>query len=658
MSLGKTFGSLVARLTLAFAAIALLSAATLFAISFYDRRQADDAAEKRAIEQAQADVMDELEARVAVVRGIVATLSTSPEFRAALLRQDREAVAAIAVPTLAQAREAAGLSTITPMIAPGIAFFRAHAPQSFGDDVTSRRRTVVEAFRDGRMSSGLEAGRDNMSVFATAPVKDGDKTLAVVDAGISLAQPFAEAIKRKLGVDVAFHIAEGEKFNALAATRAGGSVLTPEELKRAIGGENILREIQAGGRTLIVRAEKLVSKAGTNFGVTEIVSDITDRRAAAAAARTQQILGALAVLAVAILIGVFVARRISKPILSLADALDSIKEGKTDLDVPGTSRGDEIGRMAKSVEVLRQALVEVERLRADAAANEREAERQRRAEALALADSFERSVGGVVAALSQAASELDGSSKDMSSTAAATAREADQLNASTEQAATGVQTVAASAEELSASVREIASRASNSAAKSGEAVEQARTATKTVESLVEVAARIGDVTKLINDIASQTNLLALNATIEAARAGDAGKGFAVVASEVKNLAGQTAKATEEIARQIAEIQGASDGAVVAIRGIAVSIDEISSIAAAIAAAVEEQGAATGEIAQTVQRVASDTSEVSRGVSQFSNSAARTGEVASGVRSNAEAVAAQTERLREDVKRFLDGVRAA
>jgi methyl-accepting chemotaxis protein len=127
---------------------------------------------------------------------------------------------------------------------------------------------------------------------------------------------------------------------------------------------------------------------------------------------------------------------------------------------------------------------------------------------------------------------------------------------------------------------------------------------------------------------------------------------------VKNLAGQTAKATEEIARQIAEIQGASDGAVVAIRGIAVSIDEISSIAAAIAAAVEEQGAATGEIAQTVQRVASDTSEVSRGVSQFSNSAARTGEVASGVRSNAEAVAAQTERLREDVKRFLDGVRAA
>ncbi len=658
MLIGKTLGSLAARLILAFAAIALLSSATLFAISIYDRNQADEASELRAIDQAQSDVMEELDAQVAVVRGVVSALAANPNFRDALLRKDREAVAALAGEAFTLTREAAGISTITLMTAPGIAFYRAHAPQNFGDDVTGRRRTVNEAVRDGRLSSGLEAGRDNMSVFATAPVKEGDKTMAVIDAGIALAQPFAERIKRKLGVDVAFHIAEGEKFTPLAATRAGGSLLTPEELKRAIGGQNVLREIAAGERTLLVRAEKLVNKAGNNFGVTEIVSDITDRRAAAAAARNQQILGSLAVLVVAIVLGVFIARRISKPILSLTMALDAIKDGKTDLDVPGTARGDEIGRMAKSVEVLRQALVEVARLRAEAEAHERDAERQRREQALALADSFERSVGGVVSALSQAATTLDESSKGMSDTAAATAREAEALNGSTEQAATGVQTVAASAEELSASVREIASRASNSAAKSGEAVEQARTATKTVESLVEVAARIGDVTKLINDIASQTNLLALNATIEAARAGEAGKGFAVVASEVKNLAGQTAKATEEIARQIAEIQGASDGAVVAIRGIAGTIDEISSIAAAIAAAVEEQGAATGEIAQTVQRVASDTAEVSRGVSGFSQSAARTGDVASGVRKSATDVATQTERLREDVKRFLDGVRAA
>jgi methyl-accepting chemotaxis protein len=658
MSLGKKLGSLAARLILAFVAVALLSSATLFAISFYERKQADELAELRAIDQAQIDVMEELEAQVAVVRGVASTLAANQALRDALLRKDREAVAALSGEAFALTREGAGISTITLMTAPGIAFYRAHAPQNFGDDVTSRRRTVTEAVRDGRLSSGLEAGRDNMSVFATAPVKEGDKTMALIDTGISLAQPFAERIKRKLGVDVAFHIAEGDKFTPLAATRAGGSVLTPEELKRAIGGQNVLREIDVGGRVLMVRAEKLVNKAGTNFGVTEIVSDITDRRAAAAAARLQQILGALAVMAIAIVLGVFIARRISKPILALTLALDAIKDGKTDLDVPGTSRGDEIGRMAKSVDVLRQALVEVERLRAEAEAHERQAERKRREEALALADSFERSVGGVVSALSQAATALDESSKGMSDTAAATAREAEQLNGSTEQAATGVQTVAASAEELSASVREIASRASNSAAKSGEAVEQARTATKTVESLVEVAARIGDVTKLINDIASQTNLLALNATIEAARAGEAGKGFAVVASEVKNLAGQTAKATEEIARQIAEIQGASDGAVVAIRGIAGTIDEISSIAAAIAAAVEEQGAATGEIAQTVQRVATDTAEVSRGVSGFSQSAAHTGEVASGVRKSAGDVAAQTERLRADVKRFLDGVRAA
>ncbi|MBL0932793.1 MAG: hypothetical protein IBJ15_22120 [Alphaproteobacteria bacterium] len=285
MSIGKKLGSLAARLILAFVAVALLSSATLFAISFYDRKQADETSELRAIDQAQIDVMEELESQVAVVRGVVSALAANPILRDALLRKDREAAAALSSEAFALTREGAGISTITLMTAPGIAFYRAHAPQNFGDDVTSRRRTVTEAVRDGRLSSGLEAGRDNMSVFATAPVKDGDKTMALIDSGISLAQPFAERIKRKLGVDVAFHIAEGDKFAPLAATRAGGSVLTPEELKRAIGGQNVLREITAGDRTLLVRAEKLVNKAGTNFGVTEIVSDITDRRAAAAAAQ-------------------------------------------------------------------------------------------------------------------------------------------------------------------------------------------------------------------------------------------------------------------------------------------------------------------------------------------------------------------------------------
>ena len=658
MSQGKIFGSIVGRLTLAFVGIAFLAGAVLFAISYAERMITDAAAERDTVDEAQRDVMFDMDARLQVARAAAAALSALPGMRDALVRDDRDAVAAIVGPALASMRNAAGVGLITVVKPPGTGFYRAHAPQAFGDDMTGRRRTVVEAFRDGRLSSGLEPGRDNMSMFATSPVKDGDKMVGAVDVGVSLAQPFADALKTKLEVDVAFHIIDGDKFTALAATRAGGTTLTGDEMKRVMGGEIVVRELNGNGRVFLARGERLTSKAGAHFGLVEIVADVTAQRTAAAEMQRWLILGALGSLAAAILIGVFVARRITKPILSLAAALDSIKDGKTDLDVPGISRADEIGRMAQSVDVLRQALVEVDRLRTQAAANEKAAERQRREQALALADTFERSVGGVVSALSQAASVLDESSKGMSDTAAATAREAEQLNASTEQAATGVQTVAASAEELSASVREIAGRASSSAAKSGEAVEQARTATKTVESLVEVAARIGDVTKLINDIAAQTNLLALNATIEAARAGEAGKGFAVVASEVKNLAGQTAKATEEIARQIAEIQGASDGAVVAIRGIAGTIDEISSIAAAIAAAVEEQGAATGEIAQTVQRVATDTAEVSRGVSGFSHSAAHTGEVASGVRKSAGDVAAQTDRLRDDVKRFLDGVRAA
>ncbi len=348
---------------------------------------------------------------------------------------------------------------------------------------------------------------------------------------------------------------------------------------------------------------------------------------------------------------------VSAPVRAMTAAMLRLAEKDMGVEIPARDQKDEIGAMAGAVQVFKDNMAKADAL--EAAAQAERATREARASAIMkLTQDFDVAARKVSESLTASAADLQRSASGMSATAEETTRQATVVAAASEQASTNVQTVASAAEELSASIREISRRVSDSADMSRSAVSQADKASATVQALVGVAAKIGEVTKLINDIASQTNLLALNATIEAARAGEAGKGFAVVASEVKGLASQTARATDEISEQISAIQKASGETVVAIREISTTIGTLSENAAAIASAVEEQGAATQEIARNVQQASAGTAEVSSTIVGVTKAAGDTGAAASQVRDSAAGVSDQAAHLKSEVDRFLDAVRAA
>jgi len=357
-------------------------------------------------------------------------------------------------------------------------------------------------------------------------------------------------------------------------------------------------------------------------------------------------------------VGWWLGNGISGPIQRMTQAMAKVAEGDLQVDVPYGERRDEIGRMARAVQVFKDNAVEKARLEAEHADAERRAAEEKRRAMNQLAADFESTVKSIVDSVSTAATQMQATSRGMSDAAEETSRQATAVAAAAEQASSSVQTVATASEELSSSIAEIGRQVMQSTAIAGEAVEQGKHTNGRVQSLAAAAQKIGEVVSLINDIAEQTNLLALNATIEAARAGEAGKGFAVVASEVKSLATQTAKATEEIGQQIAAIQSETNEAVTAIQAITTTIERMNEISTTIAAAIEEQGAATREISNNVQQVASGAAQVSSNIAGVTKTAGDTGNAAAEVLNAADELARQSQNLRIEVEKFLEAVRAA
>ncbi|MGE0745411.1 MAG: methyl-accepting chemotaxis protein [Rhodospirillales bacterium] len=480
-----------------------------------------------------------------------------------------------------------------------------------------------------------------------------DRSLQLLENSLD-GQP-AQAAVKTLRTDLQTYF--GIVKQVQAHDREINTVISPKILKTAAVGRRNLQEVVDGARA---------NQAAVYAQVDRSLDESTDVFIATAVAAI--VIGAL--------LAFFIGRGIARPIARMTAVMRALAGGDKTVAVPDTWRRDEVGAMAKTVEVFKTSMIQAERLQAEqqaAAARaaeeesrrtnekaeaEQQAQAQRKAELQALATDFEASVGGVIGQLGESAERMESIAQAMMAAAEQTRQQSTAVAAASEEASANVQTVASASEQLAASVQEITRQVAQSSQIAQGAVSEAARTNDKVQGLAEAANRIGAVVSLINDIASQTNLLALNATIEAARAGEAGKGFAVVASEVKTLANQTAKATEEISGQISAIQGATGEAVGAIKSIGETIAQINAIATAIASAVEQQGSATREIAENVQQAASGTQQVSSNIDGVSQAASDTGAAANQVLTAAGTLTDQSKDLRREVENFLQKVRAA
>ncbi|MBN2751303.1 MAG: cache domain-containing protein [Rhodospirillaceae bacterium] len=367
---------------------------------------------------------------------------------------------------------------------------------------------------------------------------------------------------------------------------------------------------------------------------------------------------ALGCLGVTLMVAMLIGRAIGKPIVQLTLTMRRLAEGDLSVEVEENGRRDEVGDMARALAVFKVNAQEREALKQAQEENERHLAEDRRHAMLALADEFETAVGAIVGDVAATAHHLQSVSSNMSDAAQESAAKAGVVDSASAMASENVNTVAAATEELTAAIAEIAMQVQAASENARNTAQEAKAAHTRVHAMAEAAERIGAVVNMITDIANQTNLLALNATIEAARAGDAGKGFAVVAGEVKNLATQTAKATEDITHQISSVQTETQAAVAAIALVTERVEAINGVSATIAASVEEQTAATTEISRSVQEAADGTRRVSESISGVTQAAARAGEAAAEVSKEADNLVVHADSLQAAVGRVLGEIRAA
>ncbi|SDE75202.1 methyl-accepting chemotaxis protein [Rhodospira trueperi] len=429
-----------------------------------------------------------------------------------------------------------------------------------------------------------------------------------------------------------------------------------ETARAALSGEQGVARVTNYHGEPVISAYGFVDFEGVRWGVlaeaqvAEVLAPVRDLQLFMSVA-------GLVIVAVVSVIGVLFSHTITRPLAAMTGAMGRLAEADLTVEIPATERRDELGDMSHAMEIFKAHFRDLEEMKATQDRERREAEAARRRSLLEMADRFESEVSGVVSAVSSAASRMEKSARSLADTAERTSQRATDVADTADQTSNNVQTVATATEELAASVHEIAHQVEQAKSTAAGAVVEAGQTTDVVRALDHAANRIGEVISLINDIASQTNLLALNATIEAARAGDAGKGFAVVANEVKALAGQTARATEEIGRHIGDVQSNTQQAVTAIERFADTVGRIGEISTTVAAAVEEQNAAIGEVSRNTAEAASGTQEVSHSIAGVTDAAKEAGGAARQVLTAAGELSQRAADLSTAVNRFLDSVRA-
>ncbi len=649
--------SIAARLILAISLTVAAACAILGTFSIVQQRALTQLALDQQLKLQYDSVIAAVDYEGRAALAVSSVVSALPPVVDALAKEDRDGLAALlgdAMKTLT----AQGIPLITFQKAPGVVIYRVHAPKVFGDDISGRRTTVAEAIKTGKQIVGVEPGREALSIFGMTPIVRDGKTLANTDVGAAFGKEFVDRAKKRFGIDLAVHSFDGKEFKKLSSTFGDSVVATQDELKAVVNGGALRRDAELGGHPAALYLGQIKNYAGQPVGVLEVIKDTTEYEAAAATSQRHLILGTVAILAAAIVLAFLLGRGLSRPLAAITAVMNRLSSGEIDVTIPGSERRDELGTMAAAVDVFRRSMIESRSMREAQEATKQQTELEKKALQRQMADRFEADVKSVVAAVATATSDMQRVAGEITLSVSGTSERAAAAAAASEEASASVNTVAAATEELASSVAEIGRQVTHSSQVADNAVVKAGQTTEMVASLATAAEKIGDVLRLIGAIASQTNLLALNATIEAARAGDAGRGFAVVASEVKNLASQTAKATEEIAEQVAAIQSATGGCVTAIGGISDTIREISGIATTIAAAVEQQDSATREIARSVQQAATGTSEVSVNVTGASQSADQSRALADNVQAATGKLGRQADALHASVDTFLAGLRDA
>jgi methyl-accepting chemotaxis protein len=533
----------------------------------------------------------------------------------------------------------------------GLAVFQMRAMNAATHDIKDSWLPSVRWIGEMRIQSARYRAvlRDHL-IVADADRPDVDKNLAARKADFDKAakayaplvsSPAERELADKLGKEWAAFISAANDVQALATK---GDMNAAKDINA--------KKVVPTGRAMDATLAKLTEMNDKGAGEAGAHADAT---------YASSIWMMIAILAAAVVAGIgaaiYLVRDISGGISSILNPMGKLTDGDLDVGIPHQGESTEIGRIASALQIFKNALIA--KRSSDEAAGAEARIKAARAETINNATrNFEAMIGELVHSLSSASTELEASATTLTRTSDVTMTLSGSAASASTEVSQNVQSVAAATEEITSSVNEIGRQVQESNRIAATAVQQAEKTNASITKLTQATARIDDVVKLITAVAEQTNLLALNATIEAARAGEAGRGFAVVAAEVKALASQTAKATDEISTQIAGMQAASTETVETIKEIGATITLISEVSSAIAAAVEEQGAATQEIARNVQQSAELSGQVANEVTEVNRGAAETGSASSQVLAAAQSLSMESNRLKGEVDKFLDTVRAA
>ncbi|CCG08415.1 methyl-accepting chemotaxis protein [Pararhodospirillum photometricum] len=637
----KFMGSIRARAVLASVVPLLLGAGLLCGLSFYQTQESNQRATQDRLNRT-ADLIEHHVARQsALVETLAAALAGLEPVQTLTAARDHDGLVTLLRPVfkaVSGAYEITQMQVHDPKV---ISLARLHQEEKWGDDLSGKRPMLVAVNKELKPREGIETGVFGLSIRGAVPVMAGGRHVGSLETGSFLTDAFLKTLVGE-GTQIAVY-GPGKTGVERQASTLGDrpAFLDGESVGRAAAGQAVSATVERDGRTWAVGTRRLSDAMGAPFGVLEVSVDISDLVAEfhEGAMWSAVIVGTIVILGVGVAL-VF-AWSLTGPVLATTRAMAALSDGRDDIVIVGETRSDELGQMARALSVFRDVLAEWRKMEAQKVSRE-EVDAQKINALRAMADTVETNVHAAVDTVAQRSREMCAQADALKSSAGRVQDHTTSVAAAAEQAQASARSVASATEQLTASIGAIGERMTQSAAIAREAVATASQTQGVVRTLESVGESIGDVVKLIGDIAAQTNLLALNATIEAARAGEAGKGFAVVAGEVKSLAGQTTRSTSEIEQRVGEIRKVSQDVAHAIGQLSRTIEGINALTGDVAQAVVEQQAATDDIARNVRESSEATLDVSR----------RIVAVADEARSNTD----KADSLRHDAETLLSAVR--